>query len=84
MIVFPVARELWTASSRRIVVARPATDGRFVFRDLPAGEYALAALTDVPANDAETIALLERTLAGSVKVSLQTGEQKTQNLRVVR
>jgi len=38
----------------------------------------------VPANDAETIALLERTLAGSVKVSLQTGEQKTQNLRVVR
>jgi hypothetical protein len=28
-------------------MTRPATDGGFTFRDLPPGEYFLAALTDV-------------------------------------
>ena len=47
VVVFPANRELWTPQSRRVKFARPADDGTFGFRDLPAGEYLMAALADL-------------------------------------
>jgi hypothetical protein len=63
--------------------ARPNTDGRFVFRDLPAGDYLLAALTDIEPSDLGDEAFLEALVSGAVPVSLGDGERKTQDLRLI-
>ena len=41
LIVYPADQRFWAPQSRRIQSARPATDGRFTFRNLPAGDYRL-------------------------------------------
>jgi hypothetical protein len=46
LIVYPADNRYWTPQSRRIQSTRPATDGRFTFRNLPAGEYRLAPVFD--------------------------------------
>ncbi len=47
IIVFSIDRAFWTPSSRRVRQTRPATDGVFSVKGLPAGDYYIAALTDV-------------------------------------
>src|SRR5205814_3928620 len=47
MVAFSTDRAMWRAPSRRVASTRPATDGAFELRDLPAGSYYLAALTDM-------------------------------------
>jgi hypothetical protein len=44
VIVYPVEERFWTPQSRRIQAARPASDGRYVFRDLPPGDYRVVAM----------------------------------------
>jgi hypothetical protein len=80
--VFPAGRALWRPESRRIRSARAGTDGRWIIRGLPPGDYLVAALTDLEPDDLRDIAFLENLLAASVKVTLGDGEQKTQNLRI--
>jgi protocatechuate 3,4-dioxygenase beta subunit len=83
IVVLPTDRAFWLPGSRRIVHARPATDGRFTIVGLPAGDYVLAATTDlVPAD------LLDPTFLGQlletpvVNVSVKDGEKVTQNIRI--
>jgi hypothetical protein len=83
VVVFSRDRAFWRLASRRVQAARPDTDGRFVFRDLPAGEYLLAALTDVEPSDLGDPVFLEALTSGAVPVSLSDGERKTQDLRLV-
>ena len=45
LIVYPAEQRFWAPQSRRIQSARPATDGRFTFRNLPAGDYRLVPVT---------------------------------------
>lgn len=80
VIAFPTDRALWRVGSRRMQSTRPATDGRFAFNDLPAGEYFIAALTDLDPADWQSASQLEQSAAASIKVTLAEGEQKTQNL----
>ncbi len=47
VVVYPSQNSLWTAGSIRVRATRPATDGRFVVRGLPEGDYNLA-LVDIP------------------------------------
>jgi hypothetical protein len=82
VIVFPSDRAYWTPQSRRIVSARPATDGRFVIRDLPAGDYLLAALTDLDPDESHDARFLEQLAPAAIKITLADGERKTQDLRV--
>jgi len=84
VILFPTDPRYWRPLSRRIAAAPVATDGRFVFAGLPAGDYRLAAvMTAEPGQwfDPEFLRLL---LGGSVAVSLGEGEQRVQNLRAQR
>ena len=62
--------------------ARPATDGRFILADLPAGEYLVAALTDLDPNDWQDAAFLEQVAPAAVSVTIREGEKKTQDLRI--
>lgn len=82
VLVFPADRQLWTAGSRRIRTARPATDGTFSIKGLPAGQYFLAALADLESGEWNDPTLLEQLERSSVKVMLRDGETTTQNFEV--
>ena len=82
VIAFSTDRAHWRDGSRRILSARPATDGRFVFTDLPAGEYFVAALTDLDPLEWQDAAFLEQVAPGAIKISVGEGEKKVQDLRI--
>ena len=63
-------------------MARPDTAGRFTFRQLPAGDYRLTAVTDVEQGEWFDPAFLEQLLNASIAVSLRDGEKKTQDIKV--
>jgi hypothetical protein len=82
ILVFSTDRALWFAGSRRIQQARVATDGTFKVVGLPAGEYFVAALTDLTAAELGDPAFLEAAVPASVKITLRDGEQKVQDLKL--
>ncbi len=84
VIVFTADQRYWTPQSRRVQGLRPATDGRFSFRNLPAGEYRLVAVTDVEAGQWFDPAFLKELVAASMSLTLSDGERREQSLRVVR
>jgi uncharacterized protein (DUF2141 family) len=82
VIIFPSDNRYWVPLSRRVRSARPSTDGRFSFMGLPAGEYRLAAVTDVESGAWYDPALLQQLQQASVSVRLIDGQPVIQNLRV--
>jgi hypothetical protein len=83
IVVFPADRALW-AATRRIRSARPASDGQFTFKDLPAGDYLAAALADLEPANLSDPSFLEQLVGASVKVSLGEGGRVKQGLRIGR
>ena len=81
IVVFPADKTYWSAA-RRIRTARPATDGRFAVRGLPAGDYRIAALVDLAPGEANDPEVLDQLVAASITFSLREGEQKVQDLRM--
>jgi hypothetical protein len=84
VIVFPAASDLWLPGSRRVTSVRPASDGTFVVRSLPGGEYYIAALEDVEAADLADAHFLGQVVPAAVKVTLVDGERKIQDLVLAR
>jgi hypothetical protein len=82
VVIASADRGHWLALSPRIASTRPDRNGRFVFRNLPAGEYRLAATTDLVPRDLQETAALEALLPQGVPVTLGVGEKKTIDLRV--
>ena len=84
ILVFATDRTQWRPRSRRLASARPGTDGRFTLRDLPAGEYFLAALTDVDPDQWQSPAFLESVVGGAIRLAIADGEKKVQDIRLAR
>jgi protocatechuate 3,4-dioxygenase beta subunit len=84
IVVFSTDRRHWFHGSRRIAVARPATDGTFHLIGLPAGAYHASALVDVDPSDLGDPAFLELLVPGAVALTLTDGEQTVQLLRLAR
>ncbi len=84
LVVFPGDRALWSAGSRRVQFTRPSTNGDFVLRDLPAGQYRVAAMTDVDPDQLTNPAFLEQALASSIPFGLIDGQTVRQDLKVGR
>jgi hypothetical protein len=84
VVAFPRDRSLWWEGSRRLLVSRPDTTGRFVLGNLPPGDYLLSALTDVDEESWRTPEFLARIAPFGVPVSLDEGERKVQDLRAAR
>ncbi len=82
IIVFPVNPQFWVPQSRRIQSVRPGTDGRFTVRNLPPGDYALVAVTDVEPGEWFDPAFLQPLVNVSMRLSLADGEKKTQDIRL--
>ena len=81
VVVFPVEQALWTPQSRRIQGVRPAVDGAYLIRNLPAGNYLLAAVDDVEPGEWFDPAFLQRLAPSAIRLTIADGEQKTQDLR---
>lgn len=84
LIVFAAEPRYWTPMSRRIQAVRSGADGRFTLKDLPAGDYRLAAVTDVESGQWFDPAFLRDLVANAITVSLAEGEHKDQMMRLVR
>ncbi len=87
VMMFPVNEAYWLHNSRRIVTAQPGTDGRFKLGGpgpslLPAGEYYLAAVTDVSRDEQYDPAFLQSIIGAAIKITLAPGGRQTQALRV--
>jgi hypothetical protein len=82
IVAFPADRALWMWGSRRIAQARPSSDGKFVFSNLPAGDYLIGAVTDVESYQWFEPAFLDQLAATAAKFSLGPGEKKVQNLSI--
>jgi hypothetical protein len=81
VIVFPADRTLWQ-SSRRMKSTRPASDGRFTFAALPAGDYLIAAIADGDLDDWRQAAFLEQATSASVKVAIADGAIVRQDIGI--
>jgi hypothetical protein len=84
VVSFPVDRNLWISPSRRLKSVRPGTDGRFTFSDLAAGDYLIAALTDVDPDEWQNPSFLEQLVTAAIRITIAPGGRVTQDLRVVR
>jgi hypothetical protein len=82
IIAFTANREWWRPPFRRVLTARPATDGAFALHDLPPGDYFLAALADVGPNEWLDPAFLELVVRAAIRVTIGPGEQKVQSLQI--
>lgn len=82
LIVFPADQRYWTPQSRRIRTARPATDGQFLFGNLPPGDYKIATVVDVEPGAWQDPAYLQQLDTGALRVSVAEGERKVQNVRI--
>jgi len=82
IILYSADRAFWTPPSRRVVMAHPGSDGRFAFRNVPAGDYLLAAATDVDQGEWMDPAFLSQFVPASIRISVAEGETKTQDIRI--
>ena len=82
IVALPANRELLTPRSRRILWTRPDTSGRFTFAWPPAGDYVIAALTDLDPIDLQDLAFLEQVASAGIKVTVPEGQKTTQDLRI--
>jgi len=82
IVVFSSDARTWFARSRRIAETRPASDGHYAVRGLPAGEYLIAALTDVEPNEWFDPGFLRTLAPKAMKIALGDGEIKVQNIAI--
>jgi hypothetical protein len=82
VVLFPVEPALWVPQSRRMQGVRPSADGAFVIRNLPAGNYFVAAVDDVEPGEWFDPAFLQRLAPGAIKVPIADGEQRVQPIRI--
>jgi hypothetical protein len=82
VVLFPADRSLWHPSSPRVKVVRPGVDGVFSVRELPAGEYRMAALSDVEDHEWRSRTFLDSLLAASIAVTVRDGATTRQDVRI--
>ena len=80
IVVFSSDRRFWTPQSRRIQAMRPSTDGRFSFRNLPAGEYRLIAVVDPEPGEWFDPAFLNQLVGATMPITIGDGEREVQNV----
>jgi hypothetical protein len=83
LVAFSTDKALWGTTGRRLkppVSTDP--DGTFRISDLAAGEYFLAAVTDMEPSDLKDASFLAELAAQAIRLTLGEGEKKIQNLSV--
>lgn len=84
IVIFPADQRYWGSSTRRVRTVRPATDGRYMISNLPPGDYRIAPVLDLEPGATADPSFLQQLESGSIRVTLQPGEKKVQDVRVSR
>jgi hypothetical protein len=85
VIIASTEERYWTPGSRRISYTRTRADGQYVFRNLPAGSYVIAVVSDLEFGMQYDVEFLKSLAsAGSTRVTLAEGEKLLRDLRVAR
>jgi protocatechuate 3,4-dioxygenase beta subunit len=82
IILYAADREFWSPGSRRIFSQRPGTDGRFTFRNMPAGDYKIAPVLDPEPGTWFDPAFLQQLDSAALRIPVAAGDKKVQNLRI--
>jgi protocatechuate 3,4-dioxygenase beta subunit len=85
VVLFATDRRYWHRDSRRVLTARPGTDGRYEFGGLrgpTTGEYFLSVVTDLDPDQQFDPSFLDALVRASpIRLTFGPGERKTQDLR---
>jgi protocatechuate 3,4-dioxygenase beta subunit len=81
IVVFTTDRAKWSARTRLVQTTRPATDGAYSVQ-VPAGEYYVAALTDLDSGETSNPAFLEQLIPGAIRITVADGEKKRQDIKI--
>jgi hypothetical protein len=82
IVLFAAEKVYWVPQARRIQAVRPGTDGKFMFRNIPPGEYRLTAVTDAEPGEWFDPNFLAQLINVSIPVSVRDGEKKVQDIKV--
>jgi hypothetical protein len=82
VVVFAADKQFWTPQSRRIQSVRPTSAGKYTIRNLPPGEYFLAAVVDIESGEQFDPAFLQQLSGAAFRITLSDGEKKSQDIRV--
>jgi uncharacterized protein (DUF2141 family) len=83
IVAFSTERAYWTTAPRRISgVVKVGSDGTFVVRGLPPGEYFLTALIDLDSSQLADPKFLEYLATASIRITVGEGEKKLQDLKL--
>jgi hypothetical protein len=81
VILFTTNQSQWSQQPRRLLTARVASDGSFVFRTVPPGEYHVALVDEIQPGQWNDPAYLQTLVPSATKISITEGEKKTVDLR---
>ena len=84
VVLFAEDNELWGFMSRFIKLARPDQQGGYQVKDLPPGRYLGVAVETIESGEETDPALLERMRSMATPFTLNDGEQRALNLKLVR
>ncbi|HWB30507.1 MAG TPA: carboxypeptidase-like regulatory domain-containing protein [Vicinamibacterales bacterium] len=85
VVVYPVDPALRAGAPRRSTgLVRLGTDGSYAITGLPAGEYFLAAVTELDPAQLNDPAFLDAMSAAAIRITLSDGERKRQDVRLGR
>ena len=84
VVVYAADESYWRPGARRLRSTRPASDGAFSVVGLPAGDYLIAALTDIDPDAWQHPDFLRQLVPASVQVAIRDGEVTRQDLRISR
>ena len=80
VVVFSSDPRFWFHNSRRVAGMRLSTEGKYVVRNLPAGEYLVAIASDIDVNEWFDPDVLKSLQREATRVSLQENEVKSLEL----
>jgi hypothetical protein len=84
VVAFPTDSTLWLPQARRIQATRPSTDGRYMIRGLPPGDYGLAVISDVETGQWYDPAWLKSVTGQAVGFTLSDGQHLIKDVRVAK
>jgi len=84
VIVFSEDANRWNIGSRYVRTARPNQDGRYTLRGMPPHDYLVVAVKDMEPGQFQDPEFLESIKAQAVRISLNEGETKVQDVKAAR
>jgi protocatechuate 3,4-dioxygenase beta subunit len=82
VVVFPADRGEWFYNSRRIAGVRTGSDGRYTIRNLPPGDYRIAATSELDQGEWFDPAVLERLLPIGERLTIAGPDRVSRDLAI--